>query len=167
MEKKCENCFQYDECNYENDECYGTGNQYLKWRPVVEYKLTEKYSEGFSLVDIAKVVNFVTCGEVKAKFFWLLMEFYADGCIDIEYIRPFNKQWMKFETIKNNLPWLVEKRFIEEDISQERWINLYEYDDWNVKYSTSASHRTKEKALLFKANDREYITTIKLPDKRR
>ena len=124
----------------------------------MKYKLTEKYNRGFSLVDI------MSENPCKKEFVALIEESYRKGAVRMTDKCRFDV-WGGDEVIQSNIPWLIEKGFIEEDIPEERWVNLYETDKGNVKWNVSAIHPTERQARNNTIKHSGYIMTIKLPDK--
>lgn len=117
MKKECKTC------NFSPNEqfnCYTTHHgrymeceSYSKWEPMIKptYKLTEKYRKGFSLVDIAKAVKKDKNRCADASF----LDLYLDGEHNNNKKYSLSAWIISHKTIKNNLPWLVEKGFICED----------------------------------------------------
>lgn len=125
--------------------------------PGTEYELTEKYKDGFSLVDIYSKLDGVCANN---NFLTLYGEF-SSVCFDIKKIVKLH-WWMEFKTIQKNIPWLIEKGFIRE--KAERWVNVYlGRKEGGIIRSGDACFDTEEKAKLGVWDNNNYITTIKLP----
>ena len=155
-EISCDNCKNSSKNNATKTLCNevcGINNESFEPIEEKEYKLTEKYKDGFSLVDIAYIVGLTNCNE--------------DGNLRIP-IRRTLKNWLDFETFKNNLPWFIENGFIEEDKPAERWINIYYAPDEfapTITKDGGCFYPTEDIARGYGKSKKGYITTIKLPDK--
>ncbi|MCP3924866.1 MAG: hypothetical protein GY714_19990 [Desulfobacterales bacterium] len=98
-------------CPYAEEGYFCKDNNYKFFRSKKvdpTYKLTEKYKDGFSLVDIAREK---LCWDEFIK----LME---DEYNDDHKLKYSWNNWKEDEVIKNNLDWLVEKGFIEEEVKE-------------------------------------------------
>jgi len=168
--RECNTCRRSYANNVNNINCiYGghgdnschVGLDHKYWKPIQEkkYKLTEKYNRGFSLVDI------MSENPCKKEFVALIEEAYKKGAVRMTDKYKFNV-WDKDEVIQSNIPWLIEKGFIEEDIPEERWVNLYALSLAANDVKTNKQIYTSERrALEDIAPEESYIATIKLPDK--
>ena len=79
-----------------------------KFEPIEEpkYRSTEKYEDGFSIIDIA-----------TARSHWdLIIPIMKDDCNEDHKEKYSWENWIDDKTVQKNIPWFVKNGFIEEEI---------------------------------------------------
>jgi len=167
MERKCSNCNihrfykglkENEPCPYSQngDKCADNGFYlFIPKKVKTKYKLTEKYKNGFSLLDIA-----------KAKLRWdiFVKVIQLDNTVNVREKYTL-EEYNHFETIPEILPWLERNGFIKEDKLEEKWANLY-FDSADLESIYGFIHNSKKEASKNIDVTSNYITTIKLPERR-
>lgn len=115
--KECETC-RFNEHNTKTgvNLCPNSCYEFEYWQPIdkPKYKLTEKYKDGLCLLDFKKVAVESGCRGAEKKVGVLRdrtherFNMYDDEKKAISF-------WLDFMIVKNNINWLIEKGFIEED----------------------------------------------------
>jgi len=70
--------------------------------------------------------------------------------------------WVGDRFCKNNIPWLVANGFIEEDIPEEKWVNLYYCDSTKSLIESGSIYSSEIEAYGKLTACPLYIDTIKL-----